>query len=224
MIQMSFKFLRTNFFGDPNIGLYGFATDSYCFLGLEPPKGILEKMKSILNVDIKIANVTGTGLVGIFCAGNSNGILLPKIIEDYELKTLKKMFDINLEILKTKETALGNLILCNDNGCLIARELKKFKKEISDCLDCEVEVGSIKRMNLVGSIAKATNIGCLCHRDAKEKEVKIVENLLKVKADIGTVSYGNPFIKCGIIVNSKGLLTSEQTTGPELGRLFEVFK
>lgn len=224
MIQMSFKFLKTNFSGDPNIGLYGFATDSYCFLGFEPSKKILEKIKSILGVKVKIASVAGTDLIGIFCAGNSNGILLPKIIEDYELKRLKGMFEINLSVLKSKETALGNMILCNDKGCLISRDLRRFKQQISDCLDCEVEIGEIARMDIVGSAAKTTSVGCLCHRNAKEDEIKLAENLLKVKVDIGTVGYGNPFIKSGIIVNSKGILTSKQTTGPELDRIFEVFK
>jgi translation initiation factor 6 len=220
---MSFKFFKAKFNGDPNIGLYGFANDGYCLLGMEPTKTIFNKMKSTLNCDIRISTVAGTELAGLFVAGNKNGIILTKIIEDYELKRLKNLFDLNFYILKTKETAIGNLILCNDNGCLISERLKKFKKEISDSLGCEVDIGTIAGLDIVGSAAIASNVGCLCHREAKEEEMKKIEELLKVKVDIGTVGYGSPFVKAGLIVNNKGVAFSEQTTGAELGQIEDVF-
>ncbi len=217
---MSFKFLRANFNGDPNIGLYGFATDSYCLLGLGTKK--IEKIAKALKLNIKIATMARTELVGIFAAGNRSGIVLPKIIEKDEVRNFKGL-GINLLVLRAKETALGNLILCNDNGCLISKKLKKFKRQIADCLDCEAEIGTVAGLEIVGSAARASNIGCLCHRSASEAELKAIEQLLKVKVDIGTVSYGSPFIKAGIIVNSSGVVVSEQNTGPELGRIEEVF-
>ncbi|NIO44492.1 MAG: translation initiation factor IF-6 [Candidatus Aenigmarchaeota archaeon] len=220
---MPFKFLRAKFNGDPNIGLYGFATDDYCLLGLEPNKKILRQIKKILKTDIKFSTIAGTELSGIFVAGNKNGIILPKIIEKYELKNLKKMFDLNFEIIKSRQTALGNLILCNDKGCLISGKLRRFKKKISDVLDCEVEAGTIANLDIVGSAATSNNIGCLCHREATEEEMEKIEELLKVKVDVGTAGYGSPFIRSGIIVNSKGVVFSELSTGPEIGRFEEVF-
>jgi translation initiation factor 6 len=220
---MPFNFSRIDFRGDPNIGLYAFATDSYCILGTDPQKKILNQIKKTLQTDIKISTITGTELIGLFASGNSNGIILTKIIETYELKKLKKLFGINLEIIKTRETAMGNLILCNDNGCIISKSLKKYKKTIADVLGCEVVVGTVANMDIVGSTAIASNIGCLCHREAKESEMKKIEKILKVKVDVGTVGYGSPFIKSGLIVNSKGVLYSEGTTGAELGRISEVF-
>jgi len=176
-----------------------------------------------LAAEIKISTITGTELIGLFASGNSNGIILTKIIESYELNKLKKLFGINLEVIKSKETAMGNLILCNDNGCLISRSLNKYKKTISDVLGCEVEIGTVAKLDIVGSAAIASNVGCLCHRESTEKEMKKIEKLLKVKVDVGTVGYGSPFIKSGLIVNSKGVLYSEGTTGAELGRISEVF-
>jgi translation initiation factor 6 len=220
---MVFNFSRIDFRGDPNIGLYGFATDNYCVLGAEPQKRILSQIKKTLQTDIKISTITGTELIGLFASGNSNGIILTKIIESYELNKLKKLFGINLEIIKTKETAMGNLILCNDNGCLISKSLIKCKKTIADVLGCEVVTGTVANLDIVGSTAIASNIGCLCHREAKESEMKKIEKILKVKVDVGTVGYGSPFIKSGLIVNSRGVLYSEGTTGAELGRISEVF-
>lgn len=219
---MSFKFLRTRFNGDPNVGLYGFASDNYCLLGSDLNKKILNRIETTLKTDIKITTIAGTQLIGLFAVGNKSGIVLPKIVEDYEIKKLK-MFDINLEIINSKETVLGNLILCNDKGCLISEKLKKFSKKISDALNCEVETGKIAKMDIVGSVAAANNIGCLCHREAEEEEMKKIEELLKVKVDVGTAGYGSPFIKSCVIVNSNGILFSELSTGPEIGRIEEVF-
>lgn len=219
---MPFKFLRANFSGDPNIGLYGFATDDYCLLGYEPKK-LINKIKTTIKTDIKTSTITGTELVGIFTSGNKNGLILTKIVEKEELRKLKKLFDLNFTVVKPRETAIGNLVLCNDRGCLISERLRRFKKQISDTLDCEVETGTVANLEIVGSAAIASNVGCLCHREAAEDEMKKIEELLKVKVDIGTVGYGNPFVKAGLIVNSKGILFSEETTGPELGRIEEVF-
>jgi len=219
---MTFKFLRAKFYGDPNVGLYGLATDDYCLLGLEPDKKILVKLESTLNSKIKSTTIAGTEFIGLFASGNRNGIVLPKIAEDFEIKKIKSL-GINLEVIESKETALGNLILCNDKGCLISSSLRKFKKKITDALGCEVETGKVSKLNIVGSAAIANNTGCLCHTEAKEEEMKKIEELLKVKVDVGTVGYGSPFIRSGIIVNSKGIVFSELSTGPEVGRFEEVF-
>lgn len=220
---MDFSFLKAEFNGDPNIGLYGFATDEYCLLGTKPQNKIFNGMKKTLDVDIKIASISGTEFMGLFAVGNSNGILVTKIIHDYELKRLRNMFDINIEVLKSKETAVGNLILCNDNGCLISKSLKKYKNVIEDVLNCEVEIGEVSKLNIVGSTALTNNNGCLCHREASEKEMKKLEQVLAVEADVGTVSYGSPFVKAGIIVNGNGVVFSNLSTGAEIGRMEEVF-
>ena len=219
---MPFKFLKAKFYGDPNVGMYGFATDDYCLLGLEPNKKLLAKIETTLDTKIKVATVAGTELIGLFVAGNKNGILLPHIVEDYEIKKLKAL-GLNIEVIASRETALGNLILCNDKGCLISEKLRRFKKKISDVLDCEVETGKVAGLEIIGSAALANNIGCLCHMEAEEREMKKIEEILKVKVDVGTVGYGSPFIRSGIIVNSKGVLFSELSTGPEMGRYEEVF-
>jgi translation initiation factor 6 len=219
---MSFKFLKARFNGDPNIGLYGFATDDYCLLGTEPKK-FIDRIEKTLNAKINVATIAGTEFIGLFVTGNKNGMLLPKIVEDYEIKCLKKMFDLNLAVIESRETALGNLILCNDKGCIIPENFKKFRKKIADALDCEVETGSIAGLDIIGSAAVANNNGCLCHPDATSEDMKKVEEILKVRTDVGTSGFGSPFIKSGIIVNSDGVVFSELSTGPEIGRFEEVF-
>ncbi len=214
------KFMKAQFSGDPNIGLYGFATDAYCLLGFEPrEKG---KIESLLKIKIRLTTIAGTELAGIFASGNSFGVVLPKIAEREEIKSIKAL-GINTLVLKSRETALGNMILCNDKGCLISERLKAFRKEIADCLSCEVDTGKISGLSIVGSCAAATNRGCLCHRDADEDELKRIEDVLKVKVDIGSI-YGSPFVKAGLLINSSGALASQTATGPEMERILEVFE
>ncbi len=216
------QFIKTSFNGDPNIGLYGFATDSYCLLGFKP--ATLKKINDTLGVEAKICSIAGTQFIGIFIAGNKNGLLLPKIAEDYEIKKIKELLGINVEIIRSKQTALGNLILCNDKGCLIPRSLNQYKDKIRDVLGVDVEIGTVADFDIVGSAARASNKGCVVHREASEAEIKKIEDALNVKVDVGTVNFGTPFIKAGVIVNSKGLIVSELSTGPEIDRCFEVFK
>ncbi len=213
------KFLRTSFNGDPNIGLYGFATDSYCIVGLSVKHQ--EKIEKVLKLNIETATIAGTELVGIFSAGNSSGIVLPNIATENEVKRFRKI-GLNVLVIKSKYTALGNLILCNDNGCLISSHLKKYSKNISDVLGCEVQTGKVAGLSITGSSSIANNKGCLCHMNAKEDELEVIEELLKVKVDIGSIG-GSPFVKSGMIVNKSGFVVSEDVTGPELQRIDEVF-
>jgi len=222
---MSFRFSRLNFHADPNIGMFGFATDNYCLLGVELPEKALKKVKDVLSVNVKIAQIFGTQLIGLFCSGNDSGIVLTKMAEPDEVNAIKKLFpDLNILVIPTDVTATGNMVLCNNHGALISKDLKKYKKKISDCLRCPVEVGTVAGLEIVGSCAIASDKGCLCHREATEKELKLIESVLKVKVDVGTVGSGNPYIKSGVIVNSKGVLASEASTGPELGRIGEIFE
>jgi translation initiation factor 6 len=45
-----------------------------------------------------------------------------------------------------------------------------------------------------------------------------------VKVDVGSVTYGTPYIRSGMIANASGVLVSEPTTGAEMGRIEEVFE
>jgi len=220
------RVIQINFHGDHNLGLFGKSSDKFCLVGNFVPDKKIEKMKEVLKNHIVKATIANTDFVGIFCSLNSNGLLLPKIVIERELiqlKKLKKEFGIDLEILKTKFTALGNLILCNDNGAVVSKLIKRNeKKKIVDCLDVEVDYADIAKMSMVGSCGMANNKGCLIHRDASEEEIEKIKNILKVETDIGTANFGSPFVGSCAIANSHGALVGESTTGAEITRLMET--
>lgn len=220
------KVFQTNFHGDHNLGLFGKASDKYCIVGNFIQEKTFQDIEDVLRVKSVKLTIANTDLIGIFCCINSNGILIPKITKDSEIekfKALKKEFGIELKIIKSKFTALGNLILCNDNGAVLSDLFsKKDKREIEECLGVESEYGSVAGMSIVGSCGVASNRGCLLHRDADEKEIEHVEKILKVDVDIGTANFGSPFVGSCCLVNSSGGLVGESTTGPEISRLMET--
>ena len=59
----------------------------------------------------------------------------------------------------------------------------------------------------------------LCHPKSREPELEALEELLGVRADIGTVNYGAPLVGSGLVANDAGYVVGVDTTGPELGRI-----
>ncbi|HLC39611.1 MAG TPA: translation initiation factor IF-6 [archaeon] len=220
------KIIQANFHGDTNVGLFAKASDKFCIIGnfvMDKSKQGIEKTLGVKVFRVTIAN---TDLVGIFCVMNSNGILLPKIVNSREMeifRKLKKQFGINLAILPSKFTAIGNLVSANDNGAIMSKTFSHVnKKKIEDCLGVEAEYVSVASQNIVGSLSVTTNKGCLLHRDAEESEMKKIEEILKVKVDIGTANFGSPFVASCVVANSNGAAVGEQTTGPEVVRIAET--
>jgi len=110
------------------------------------------------------------------------------------------------------------LIALNDKGTICAKFIEKeMKKHI------KVKSTTVADNDVVGSVVCANNDGFIAHRDATDQELKIIEKVLKVKGDIGTVNFGDPYIKCGLVLNSNGVLVGELTSGPELNRIDDVF-
>jgi len=209
------KFSKLHFHRDPNIGLFSFATDKFCLVNRFAMKKDVDLLKKVLKVPVYQTSVLGTGLIGIFAAGNSKGIVISDRIYHEEIEEMQRNFEVL--VLETKHTAFGNLILANDNGCIVSSDLDKFRKDIRDFLGVDTRVGTIGGMDLVGSLAGCKSRGCLAHKEITDKEKKLIEKILDVNVSWATINFGNPWVKSGIIVNSNGLLYGDRTSGPELG-------
>lgn len=203
--------VKANFKGDPNIGLYGLMTDSYA---LVPPEFTVE----INGLDIVEMTVAGTPLLGLFMAGNSNKLLVPEIVEDYEKDKLKQA-GIPFTVLKSEYTALGNMILANSKGCLVSENLSEKVEKLSDELEVQIEIIEVAGLDIPGSAGVANDKGVLLHRDSSEAELKKAEKVLGVEGDIGSVNFGSPYVGTGVIANSEYLVVGDSTKGPELGRI-----
>lgn len=214
-----------NFHGDPNIGLYGFATEKFCLVG--PSNGKLdlhEKLKNTLNVPIHNISVLHLDLIRILITGNSKNIVVPNFLFDRDITALEqtlKKYKASVHVIES-ELALGNLIILNDNGIVISPMLRKLQQDFEKAFGLRCGVTTIAGLNPLGSLAIATNKGCLVHPQIKESEAKIIESVLGVSIDVGTVNFGSPHPGSGIIANSKGFAVGSSTSGPELGRIAET--
>ncbi len=105
--------ILSDVFGDPNVGIFSFANDNIAILpaGLSHKK--ISSFRDTLGVEPCSVGIADSRLVGIYVTGNSNAILVPYITTDDELKQLRST-GVQIEILREKRTALGNIILCND--------------------------------------------------------------------------------------------------------------
>jgi translation initiation factor 6 len=222
----SLAILRFNLLGSPNIGIYALTTNSFTLVPTKNLKGKIKRLSQLLRGKLIPTTIGGTRLIGVLAAANSNGIVLPNFTFDEEIRLMKPLLDINIDRIKSKLNAFGNLILANDHGGIIGKNSmweKKIIHKIEDILDIELVYGQIAGLPYVGSLAVATNSGVLAHPLLRDDEKKVLMDVLKVRVDLGTINGGNPFISSGILVNDHGVIISHLTTGPEIMVISNLF-
>ncbi|ABR54976.1 putative translation initiation factor eIF-6 [Methanococcus vannielii SB] len=220
--------IKTYFSGVSTIGVLSLATEDYGLFPLSVEKNTLEKMKEVLNIPVTQLNISNSSLIGSLCVGNSNGLLVPNIVTSKEIALIKDFLkenslDVNLEKLKAKNTAFGNLILTNNKGCIISEELQNFRKVIEDVLGVESGVGNYASLPTVGSNGVATDKGCLVHPLTDELELEWITDVLKVDyVGRGTANRGVTSVGSCILANTKGAVIGGDTSGPELLKIEEA--
>ncbi len=221
---------RASLYGTSNIGVFVVATNEYALVPRDVPPKFVESISQTLGIDhehVIRCSIDGSRIIGALVAGNSRGLLLPKTIMPSEALVLKKALgaEIAVDVLPTKYTALGNLILVNDRAALVFRNFeKRVIQRLADVLDVEVSVGRIADIDVVGSAAAVNNKGLMLPPQASANEIKSLSNYFKVQvADVGTINRGKPFIRAGLVVNDKGALAGDETTGPELVHIEQIF-
>lgn len=207
------------------MGAFSFTTDSFALIPPDVPRKVEEVFEENLQVEVHHATVAGSVLLGILVAGNNHGLLLPNSATDEEVEAIERFGDCSVARLATKLTALGNLILANDNGALVYPSLDaKTIATVETVLQVSAKKASITGGGLVGSNAVATNRGVLVNPLAKEKDLTLLKEVLKVQADVGTVNRGIPYVRTGMTANSKGAVVGDETTGPELARIIDTLQ
>lgn len=209
--------IATDVLGSPNIGLYCFCTENLAIVPLGVTAKKMKEFAEALGVEIVSTNIGGCRLVGALVAGNSNGVVLPYFAEEHEMKMMRSHLDINVQVIHEKRNALGNMILANDKGAVADLRLPSATLEaISEVLGVEVVSGEILGLPCIGAFAASTNSGVLAHPSVRDDEKRKIQEVLKVPVETGTINGGVPYVKIGVIANSKGAVVGSSTTGPEL--------
>ncbi|MBK5112455.1 MAG: translation initiation factor IF-6 [Candidatus Heimdallarchaeota archaeon] len=219
--------IRTSVMGLNSLGAFGVATDKFAIISEMWPTKAVEAITKALEVPITKVNIGDTSLVGILIAANSNGILLPHIFSPREMEKIEEAFgdSLNIGVVESKITCLGNCIVTNDHGAIVHEKFEpKAVSVIKDTLDVDVEKGNIIKSSLVGSHALATNKGVLVHPLTTEMEITWLSEKLGVPANVGTINRGVPYVSVGCFANTKGAIAGKDTTGPELQRLYQTLR
>lgn len=126
--------VKENVYGGPNIGVFLRMNNQYL---LYPSKinpkllELIQEMDPTLNcIETFIAK---SSVLGSYVAMNSFGMVVPHLISDEELDTLRGLMQKNFQIveIETESNAFGNLILCNDQGAILSSKLQDIQDIIA---------------------------------------------------------------------------------------------
>jgi translation initiation factor 6 len=209
--------LRADVYGSPNIGVYCHSNEKCAILPQGLPRRKVDRFRQYLGVQLCVTNIGGCALDGVLVAANSNGIVLPHIVREHELKAIQESLEVRVLVAQERWTALGNVVLANDNGAIIHPGApESLAVIVRKALDVDVVSGSIAGLPYVGSLAVGTNKGVLAHPSIKDEERAVIEKTLKVPVETGTINGGVPYLRAGLLVNTKGAVVGPLTSGPEL--------
>lgn len=216
--------IKYDLYRGPNIGVYAATNDKTLLLpmGFAPEKAT--KLARHLEARHVYSSVANTRLLGTLIIMNNNGLLLPKTAFADEYAHLKSETGLNVEVLDSRFTALGNMICANDRGAIVSPLLSPDDcRVISDVLGVETIRSRVAGMYQTGSAMIANNTGAIIHPEADEEEMKTFANLLGVHIEHGSINNGIPYVSSGILANNNSVVVGSLTTGPEIMMMSRAF-
>ena len=212
--------LRASFAGSAYVGVFARATDDCLLVRPDAADELVDELAEELAVVAVPTTVGGASTVGVLATGNENGLLVSNRVLDFERERLETALDVPVGALPGTVNAAGNVVLANDYGAFVHADLGPDAVAIvEETLQVPVERGELAGVRTVGMAAVATNAGVLCHPKSTDEELDVLEEVLDVRADVGTINYGAPLVGSGLLANDSGYVVGEDTTGPELGRI-----
>lgn len=209
---------QTEFFGSTTLGLLGLATENCCYLPEEIPIGQVQNISEALDTPVKKTSFYNSFMLGLFSAGNSKYLFVPEVVSDREIKNLDK----EVVRLEGSFTTLGNLILCNDKGCVLSPYLRDKKQFFEEKLKLKTEAITISDLPFPGALAVVTNHGGVVHEKCKDTELDILEKTFGVK--FKRCAFYEGFPGAEILANSKGLIVPKSLRGQALAEIQEGLK
>jgi translation initiation factor 6 len=210
------------FDGDPNIGVFARVIGDIAIIPPESPEEFRDAVKQALDVEIIPTLIQGSAIIGSLVSGNSRGIIVSGLAADDEIAR----FSEYREVMRLSETmnAAGNVIMANDTFAAVHPELPVDVAEaIGEFLKVEVIHLTLGGIKTVGMAGVATNKGVIVHPRATAQQIARLEEVAKVPVGTGTINMGSGLIGTGLLVNERGYIAGNATSGFELGRIEDVF-
>ncbi len=209
----------TDINGNPNVGVFIFATDNYVIVGSEIEKSKKRIIEDVLGIKPLEVTISGTSLPGVFLVGHNKKLLVPSIAYDTEIDKIKKELEkkgIEIGIFDTTLTALSNNILLGEEIAIISPEYSKKEAEfIAKFFEVKVKKMPLGKTHVPGSLIIINGKKAGVSNLLSEEEERFIGEELNVETNRISVNMGNPFIKSGIVINKNGLIIGNNTGGAE---------
>jgi len=214
--------MKAAYFGNPWLGMFIRTNDKHTLLPIDSMDKLDSVVRERLGTTTLRLNISDSNLLGVYVAMNSNGIILPNVAREEDIRKVKEL-GLNVYVSADKHNANGNNIAANDRGGIINPYIERDEaRRIGDALGIELVPLSIAGFSTVGSACVATNNGFLAHFRASDDDMAALRDALGVQGSKGTVNTGTGFVSYGAIANGKGYVVGEDTTPFEMGRLEEA--
>ncbi len=216
--------IKYDVYRGPNIGIYVNANDDYVLLPMGFARSKADKLAEYLGAEALFTAVANTRLIGALAVMNNHGILLPKTAYLDEYDYLKSETGLNVGVLDSRYTALGNVISANDRGAIVSPWLSREDCEtVSRVLGVEVCQRRIAGFYQAGAVLAANNAGAVIHPEADAEDMKAFARVLGTRVEQSTVNNGIPYVSSGILANNNNVVVGSMTTGPEIMMLTRAF-
>ncbi|MGA2122531.1 MAG: translation initiation factor IF-6 [Methanoregula sp.] len=208
--------------GDPNIGVFARVFGDIAIVPPEAPEDFKAAVKAALDVTLVETTIQGSAIIGSLVAGNSRGIVVSGLATEEEVGMLEKYRKVML--LNESMNAAGNVIMANDSFAAVHPDMPvDVMHAIGEFLGVEVISLVLGGVKTVGMAGVATNKGVILHPRATDQQIARVEAVAKVPVGTGSINMGSGLVGTGLLVNEKGYLAGNATSGFELGRIEDVF-
>jgi len=210
------------FAGDPNIGVFARVLGDIAIVPPESTDEFKTAVRNALEVTLVETTIQGSAIIGSLVAGNSRGVVVSGLATEEEIDLLAKYREVLL--LNESMNAAGNVIMVNDTFAAVHEDMPTdLARAIGEFLEVEVIHLTLGGVKTVGMAGVATNKGVIVHPRATERQIALLEEIAKVPVGTGSINMGGALVGTGLLVNEKGYLAGNATSGFELGRIEDVF-
>lgn len=206
-----------------NLGVYVAVNDSVALVPMGFAGSKAERIAGHMGVECMSVAIANTRLIGSLSVMNNRGMLIPKTAFENEYEALKGT-GLEVGVLDSRFTALGNIICANDRGAVVSPGLSAPEcRTVSDVLGVEVCRKRIAGFSQAGAVMVANNRGAVVHPEADEDDMEEVGGVLGVRVEHSSINNGVPYVSSGLLANNRNLLVGSLTTGPEIMMLTRAF-
>ena len=210
------------FAGDPNVGVFARVLGDIAIVPPESTEEFKTTVRDALQVKLVETTIQGSAIIGSLVAGNSRGVVVSGLATEEEIDLLAEYREVLL--LTESMNAAGNVIMANDTFAAVHEDMPTdLARAIGEFLEVEVIHLTLGGVKTVGMAGVATNKGVIVHPRATERQIALLEEIAKVPVGTGSINMGGALVGTGLLVNEKGYLAGNATSGFELGRIEDVF-